>query len=170
MLVVILSRPQCADRFRLSRGRQAEQAGADGLAERADMLATVCGQVVPRNDVAGPLGLHQHLLEIGAERRSDHRPVEHHGRGHARQAQGAGKDRGFPISVWNRRAAALHESVRSGGHSSHPLSTTLQVAGARSGALALLHPTGRMPRAMAIAACMLLGSAMPFQAISKAVP
>ncbi len=64
-------------------------------------------QVVHDDDVAGPQGRHQHLLDVGLEADPVHRPVQDHRRGHAIDTQRRGERRGLPVAMRDGRAAAL---------------------------------------------------------------
>ncbi|CIW59712.1 Uncharacterised protein [Streptococcus pneumoniae] len=56
-------------------------------------------QIVEDDDVSGPQGRDEDLFDIGQEPRAGHGAIEHHGRGHARQAQAADEGGGLPVAV-----------------------------------------------------------------------
>ena len=68
------------------------------------------GQVIQNNSVATSQTEYQNLLDGGLGRGPVRQFVEHHGRGHARQAQGVGERRGVPVPMRHRRAALLAAS------------------------------------------------------------
>ena len=64
-------------------------------------------QVVHDHRLSWIQGWCQHLLDVGEEGGAGHRPIEHHRRGHAGQAQRADERRGFPMTVRHGRPAPL---------------------------------------------------------------
>jgi hypothetical protein len=65
------------------------------------------GQVVEDDDVAGAERRCQDLFDIGQKGGPVHGAVEHHGRGHAIQAQRTHEGRGLPVAVGHRCPASL---------------------------------------------------------------
>jgi len=88
-------------------GRQEAQLGAGGLDGAAHRDGLVGRQVVHNHDVARGQGRRQDLFDIGHEGGAVHGAVEHHGRGHAIQAQRTHEGRGLPVPVGHRRPAPL---------------------------------------------------------------
>jgi len=63
------------------------------------------GRFIHDNDVAGPQGRRQDLLDPGEEAFSVHWSVEKHWRDEAGQRQAADKSDGLPMTVWDCGAA-----------------------------------------------------------------
>src|SRR5690348_6948847 len=76
----------------------------DRLAHPTDFVA---GEVVADDDIAGTQCRAQHLLDIGKERRSVDRAVEHQGRHQSIMSKAAEKGRRVPMTIRDRRYQAL---------------------------------------------------------------
>ena len=105
----------------LRSGRQVEQRRPTGLDRLADADDLVGGDVVHHDDVAGPEGGRQNLLDVVAEDDAGQRAVEDVGGRDAVQAEPGDQGRGFPVAVGHRvdqalapRAAAVGARQRRG--------------------------------------------------------
>lgn len=88
-------------------GRQEQQDGAGRLYGLADGDGLVGRQVVHHHDIAAAQRRRQDLLDIGEKGRAGHGAVERHRRDHTRKRQAADERRCLPVTVGNRRPAAL---------------------------------------------------------------
>ena len=70
-------------------GRQVEECRAGGFDGLADARDLVRAEIVHDDDITGPQGGDQHLLDIGEEHRAIDRAVEHAGRHQPVLTQGA---------------------------------------------------------------------------------
>jgi len=78
-------------------GRQKPEVRARSFDRGADVRLFVHGEVVEDDDITGPQGRHQHLLDVGEEARGIDRPIEH-GRGGDRVGPEGGDDGvGLPV-------------------------------------------------------------------------
>jgi len=96
------------DRVEVRRvGWQQHEAGArsaDGLADTGDLVG---GEVVPHHDLARLERRGEELRDIGTERRTGHRPVQHEGHDEASAAQTDDEGGGAPVAVRCRIRQAL---------------------------------------------------------------
>jgi len=86
--------------------RQVAQCCAYGLDRSAHGVRLVGGQIVHHDDVAGPEGGSQHLLDPRQERRPVHGTIEHCRRGHASKPEAADECRRLPMTVRDRSQTA----------------------------------------------------------------
>lgn len=92
------------------------RAGAlDGL---ADAAGSVGWQIVHDDDVAMRQGWDENLLDVSEESRTVHRAVEQHGRGETTEPEARGEGCGFPMPVWDGRAAA-HAALGASAQARH---------------------------------------------------
>jgi hypothetical protein len=80
-------------------GRQVEECGANGFDGGPHAAGLVCRQIVHDDDVAGIERRSQHLLDVGEESGTGHRPVQHARYRHAAQPQAGNEGRGLPVPV-----------------------------------------------------------------------
>lgn len=64
-------------------------------------------QIVEDDDIARPQGRHEHLLNIGLEYGTVHRPIMHERRGQAGGAQRPSEGRGLAMAMRHTRAATF---------------------------------------------------------------
>jgi len=96
------------DRIEVGRVRRQEpQSCAGRVDDPADSCGLVGAEIVHDDDVAGPEGGQEDLLDIGSERRCVDRAVEDAGRGQAVAAQGPEEGHGAPVAMWGMAMQAL---------------------------------------------------------------
>ena len=88
-------------------GWKEEERCADALDGGSHGRRLVARQVVHHDDVAAPEFRHEHASDVGEERVSVHRPVEHPGCHHAGTAQAGCKGGGLPVPKGDARAEPL---------------------------------------------------------------
>jgi hypothetical protein len=88
-------------------GREVAQPSARRLDCRAGAGTSMRWQIVHHDEIARSQRRRRHLFDVGEERLSVHRAVEHHGRGQAAQAQGSGEGGRLPMTMRDGRTAAL---------------------------------------------------------------
>ena len=86
--------------------RQKEQLRAGAADGGADIGSSVAGEVIGNDQVAGPQGRREHLLDIDAEAVSVHWPIEQPRRLDAVTAQRRDEGHRVPVSVWHLAAQA----------------------------------------------------------------
>ena len=91
-------------------GREKPELRADPLKCRVDAGLFVHGQVVEHDDVAGPQGRREHVLDVGEDAPLIDRPVEDGRRGQARQAQAGDHRVRLPMAA----GGMVAESVAAG--------------------------------------------------------
>ena len=93
-------------------GRQIEERGVGRGDRLADAVDLVRGEIVEHHDVAGLERRCQELLDVGAERRAGHRPVEHQRRDDAGLPETGDEGRGAPMAVRHGGDQALCDRLR----------------------------------------------------------
>nr|CAJ30105.1 putative transposase [Magnetospirillum gryphiswaldense MSR-1]CAM78012.1 transposase [Magnetospirillum gryphiswaldense MSR-1] len=88
-------------------GRQIPQGGPSGFDELLDPCHLVGGQIVHYDDVAGPQGRSQDLLDIGQEDRAIHRLVDDEGGGDSVMPERPDEGGHFPMTVRHRSQQPL---------------------------------------------------------------